>query len=142
MDDSRLVENLIYTYAELLDDGDLIGVSKLFENAQISAPAFASNQVGSEEILKMYQDSCRIYDETGTPCTKHLTTNVIVEIDDGNTASARSYFTVIQATKDFPLQPIIAGRYHDLFEKMQGKWRFKSRVMQIDLMGNCSFHLL
>ena len=53
MDECRQIENLIYTYAELIDNGDLIGVSKLFKNAEISAPAFSSNQVGSEEILKM-----------------------------------------------------------------------------------------
>ena len=143
MEEYREIENLIYTYAELIDDGDLIGVAKLFKNAEISAPAFSSNQVGSKEILKMYQSSCRIYDETNNPCTKHLTTNVIIETNKkGDSASARSYFTVIQAVKDFPLQPIISGRYHDSFKKKAASWRFKKRVMHVDLMGDCSFHLL
>ena len=143
MDECRQIENLIYTYAELIDNGDLIGVSKLFKNAEISAPAFSSNQVGSEEILKMYQSSCRIYDETKNPCTKHLTTNVIIEINEKrDSASARSYFTVIQAVKDFPLQPIISGRYHDSFKKSAKSWEFEKRIMHVDLMGDCSFHLL
>ena len=143
MDEYRQIENLIYTYAELIDNGDLVGVSKLFENAEIAAPAFSSSQVGSKEILKMYQNSCRIYEDTGNPHTKHITTNVIIEInEDLSTASARSYFTVIQALEDFPLQPIISGRYHDSFKKISDGWEFKKRIMYVDLMGDCSFHLL
>ena len=143
MEEYRQIENLIYSYAELLDEGDLVGVSKLFENAEISAPAFSSSQIGSKEILKMYQKSCRIYNDTGNPCTKHLSTNLIIEIDQNRaSASARSYFTVIQAVKDFPLQPIISGRYHDSFKKTDEIWEFTKRIMHVDLMGDCSFHLL
>ena len=55
---------------------------------------------------------------TGTPHTKHLVTNLVIDVDDvAGTASARSYFTVLQSLPDFPLQPIIAGRYRDDFER-------------------------
>ena len=33
MDDARLIENLIYEYAERIDDGDLAGVAELFRHA-------------------------------------------------------------------------------------------------------------
>ena len=140
MEDSRLIENLVYTYSELIDAGDLEAVADLFKDAEISAPAFQSKQVGREAVLEMYQDSCRIYEDTGTPCTKHLTTNVIIEIE-GYTATSRSYFTVMQATKDFPLQAIISGRYQDSFQKIENQWRFSNRIMHVDLMGDCSAHL-
>ena len=66
-----------------------------------------------------------------------------IEINEKrDSASARSYFTVIQAVKDFPLQPIISGRYHDSFKKSAKLWEFKKRIMHVDLMGDCSFHLL
>lgn len=143
MEDSRQIENLIYTYAERIDNGDLEGVAELFRDAEIVAPAHNSRQTGYDEVLAMYQFSCRLYPETGTPRTKHLTTNVIVEVDAGaEEGSARSYFTVIQATEALPLQPIISGRYRDSFRKVNGAWQFARREMIVDLLGDCSAHLL
>jgi ketosteroid isomerase-like protein len=141
MHDSRLIENLIYTYAERIDAGDLEGVAQLFTEAAITAPAQDSHIAGYEAVLAMYQQACRIYESTGTPQTKHLTTNVIVEVE-GDSAQARSYFTVIQATEALPLQPIISGRYRDSFVRSADGWRFSEREMHVDLMGDCSAHLL
>ncbi|MDX1698638.1 MAG: nuclear transport factor 2 family protein [Thiohalobacterales bacterium] len=143
MEDARLVENLIYLYAERIDNGDLAGVAELFQHGEIVSTAHNTRFSGVEEVLGLYQMSCRIYDETGTPLTKHLTTNVIVEVQDkGETASARSYYTVLQATEALPLQAIISGRYHDQFSKRDGRWCFSRREMFVDLLGDCSAHLL
>lgn len=143
MDDSRSIENLIYYYAERIDNGDLEGVAELFHDAEIISTAHNVRRSGFAEVLEMYQLSCRLYEATGTPLTKHLTTNVIVELDEnGRQATARSYYTVIQATESLPLQPIISGRYKDRFEKVKGLWRFSSREMIVDLIGDCSAHLL
>ena len=35
MDDARRIEHLIYTYAELIDAGDLAGVAELFADGRI-----------------------------------------------------------------------------------------------------------
>ncbi|MCB1689681.1 MAG: nuclear transport factor 2 family protein [Halioglobus sp.] len=143
MEASRCIENLIYCYAERIDNGDLEGVAELFRNGEIISPAHNVTRRGFDEVLKMYQLSCRLYDETGTPRTKHLTTNVIIELDEnGSEASARSYYTVIQATDALPLQPIISGRYRDRFHKVDNRWCFASREMIVDLIGDCSAHLL
>ncbi|CAA0091229.1 Uncharacterised protein [Halioglobus japonicus] len=143
MDDSRCIENLIYRYAERIDNGDLEGVAELFRDAEIISTAHNVRRSGYQEVLEMYQLSCRLYEATGTPLTKHLTTNVIIELDEnGSQASARSYYTVIQATDSLPLQPIISGRYRDSFHKVEGQWRFASREMLVDLIGDCSAHLL
>ena len=143
MDDGRQIENLIYCYAERIDAGDLRGVAELFRNAEIVSTAHNVKHTGMDEVLEMYTLSCRLYDKTGTPLTKHLTTNVIIELDqNGREANARSYYTVIQATDSLPLQPIISGRYQDRFRKVEEKWEFASREMIVDLVGDCSAHLL
>ncbi|MDZ7784386.1 MAG: nuclear transport factor 2 family protein [Halioglobus sp.] len=141
MDDSRYIENLIYTYAERIDAGDLEGVADLFRDGAIVAPAHDARMQGYEEVLALYQMSCRIHPDTGTPKTRHLTTNVIVEVD-GDSATARSTYTVIQATDTLPLQPIITGRYHDSFRKGDSGWYFDERAMFVDFSGDCSQHLL
>jgi 3-phenylpropionate/cinnamic acid dioxygenase small subunit len=143
MEDSRQIENLIYRYAELIDSGNLEGVAELFRDAEIVSSAYNSRRTGFEEVLQMYQQSCRLYASTGNPLTKHLTTNIIIEVEDsGVEATARAYYTVIQATDSLALQPIISGRYNDRFHKTDGKWGFSRREMFVDLIGDLSAHLL
>ncbi|NND67730.1 MAG: nuclear transport factor 2 family protein [Halioglobus sp.] len=141
MDDSRHIENLIYRYAELIDQGDLAGVAELFRHGAIVSPAHNSRRAGYAEVLQMYELSCRLHEPSGTPLTRHVTTNVIVEVD-GEQASARSYYSVLQATDNLALQPIIAGHYHDTFHRIEGEWCFETREMYVDLVGDCSQHLL
>ena len=68
---------------------------------------------------------------------------MIIELaEDEQHASAHSYYTVIQATKSLPLQPIISGRYADRFRKTDDGWEFSEREMFVDLLGDLSAHLL
>ncbi|WP_420638428.1 nuclear transport factor 2 family protein [Candidatus Poriferisocius sp.] len=144
-DSTRLIENLLYTYAERIDAGDLEGVADLFAHGRIvttpEAPVTEA-AVGREAVLGIYQNSTRLY-PCGTPRTKHVTTNAIIEVDDeAGTAAARSYYTVFQQLDDFPLQPIITGRYHDTFHRPDGTWWFDQRIMLVDHLGDLSRHLL
>ena len=145
-DDSRSIENLLYTYAERIDAGDLEGVADLFAHGQITAQAdttTAQRFEGRDEVLGMYQAATRLYEDNGTPHTKHVTTNAIIDVDErAGTAVARSYYTVFQQTDALPLQPIIAGRYHDTFKRIDGGWWFDTRTMFVDLVGDLSHHLL
>jgi hypothetical protein len=49
---------------------------------------------------------------------------------------------VFQQTDELPLQAIIAGRYHDTFRRVEGRWWFDTREMFVDLTGDLSHHLL
>jgi SnoaL-like domain len=82
-----------------------------------------------------------ILDEDGSPCPKHVLTNVTIELEDRRRASARSHFTVLQARPDLPLQPIIAGRYDDRFERVDGTWSFSALMISPDLLGDLSRHM-
>ncbi len=138
----REIENLIYRYAALIDGGDLAAVAALFRDACIVAPD-GGETAGEAAVLALYQASTRIYPDTGTPCTQHVTTNVAIELDAGGQAAvARSRFTVFQALPDFPLQAIIAGRYLDRFACHEGRWEFRRREMYPELLGDLSRHLL
>jgi 3-phenylpropionate/cinnamic acid dioxygenase small subunit len=144
-DHAREIENLLYTYAERIDAGDLEGVADLFTHGRIAASAQATAEQtfeGRDRVLALYRGSTRIYAD-GIPHTKHVTTNSIIEVDEGaNAASARSYYTVFQQLDDLPLQPIISGRYHDTFQRIEGRWCFDTRIMFVDLVGDLSRHLL
>jgi hypothetical protein len=136
------IENLIYSYAERIDAGDLAGMAEL-AHGEVRNEGGGAARVGSAEVLEMYSAVTRIYEDTGTPRTKHVTTNLIIEIDEGKSqASCRSYYTVFQQTPELPLQPIIAGRYRDRFQIIDGSWCFASREIICDLFGDLSHHLL
>jgi 3-phenylpropionate/cinnamic acid dioxygenase small subunit len=136
----RQIEALVYRYAELLDAGDLDGVAALFEHATWGSGTRTGRMQGTEQVRRMY-DGVILYEDR-TPRTKHVITNLVIEHEDGATqASARSYFTVLQLVEGSGLQPVIAGRYHDRFEQVDGKWRFAERIIHPDLHGDLSKHM-
>lgn len=144
IDSAREIENLIYLYAERIDAGDLDGVAELFRHGRIRHGSAAQGPCfeGRDAVRRLYGAATRLY-ENGTPLTRHVTTNVIVEVDDAaGTAATRSAYTVFQRTERLALQPIISGRYHDTFQRIDGRWWFDTRVMLVDLVGDLSQHLL
>jgi len=141
-DSRQRIEDLLYAYAERLDAGDFAGVGALFADGQIRVAEDGPSICGAEAVRQLYAATVRLYGD-GTPRTKHVTTNVTVQVDEaGGTATARSYFTVLQQLEDLPLQVIVAGRYHDTFARVDGVWRFKVRRMYVDLRGDLGRHLL
>jgi 3-phenylpropionate/cinnamic acid dioxygenase small subunit len=137
------ITNLLYTYADLIDTGNLDGAARLFEDAEIiRRPGGDIRVMNADELLAMWRDVIIIH-EDGTPRTKHVITNPIIEVDeDAGTATCRSYYTVFQQTANISLQPVVAGRYLDRFARRDGKWIFASRDYSLrDLDGNMTDHI-
>ena len=134
---------LVYAYAERIDGGDYAGVADLLADAEITAEGTDRRWRGRDEVLRLYESGTRRHAD-GTPRTKHVTTNLVVELDEAaGTATARSYYTVLQAVPgELTLQPIVAGRYRDRFARTDGRWRFAGRHMVVDLVGDLGHHLL
>ena len=145
MDDARHIENLLYDYAERIDAGDYAGIGELFAHGRIwgmEDPPLEAVFEGADAVRGLYEWSTRRY-EDGTPKTHHIITNARIEVaDDGQTASSRAYYCVVQSTEALPLQPIITGRYHDTFHRVDGAWCFDTRLMIVDQTGDLSHHLL
>ena len=118
------------------------GVAALFSHARYKGGGPDDPGVkGSAAVLQILDSMVRRYDD-GTPRTKHVTTNLVIDTDESEgTATSRSYYTVFQQLEGFPLQPIISGRYHDTFARTDGEWRLTERVIFCDLVGDLSQHL-
>jgi hypothetical protein len=143
VDDAEHIRALIHAYAERLDGGDLDGVAELFARSTWRSQGRPEVFRGVEEVRRMY-DGVILYD--GRPNTKHVITNVTVVADGADAATARSYFTVLQATPELALQPIVAGSYHDEFARTGpveagGEWYFTDRLIVVDLVGDLSRHM-
>ncbi len=138
------ITKLIYTYAERIDEGDFAGVGDLFAHATLTFEGFGDAVSGRDAIEALYTRSTRRY-EDGTPRTKHVMTNVMVDVDDDDetTARSRSYFTVLQAVPGaLALQPVIAGRYRHTYERVDAQWRVATMHIIIDLIGDLGHHML
>jgi 3-phenylpropionate/cinnamic acid dioxygenase small subunit len=132
--------NLLYRYAEAIDEGRLEDAAALFRHARIETGA--AGPLDADGLLALWRKILVIH-PCGTPRTRHLVTNPILDIDEAaGTARVRSCFTVLQATDDLPLQVIASGRYHDRFARIDGEWCFVERdYRQLDFTGDLSRHL-
>lgn len=137
------ISSLMFRYAECVDQADFDGLSELFAYGTIRSTSAAEREEGmrGSAVGRFYAATNRVHDD-GTLRTRHLATNVRIEIDEqANSATARSYFVVLQATPKLPFQPIVGGRYEDRFERVDGRWRFTDRLVLVDQIGDMSEHL-
>ncbi len=138
--DRLAITELLYRYAELIDAGDFDGVGQLLGRATFAGTR--SSQVsGAAAIASLFATTTRRYPDTGTPRTRHLVLNPIVEVD-GQTATARSTFCVVQATETVSLRPIVVGRYLDRFSCDDAGWYFSERRVDVEMVGDVSAHLM
>lgn len=140
MSDHEAIRSLVHAYAERIDSGDIAGVADLFEHAALVA-GDGSRFEGRDVLEDLWRRSVRIYDD-GLPHVCHLISNLDVHVgDDGETATARSYVTVMQATDGLALQPVAVSLHRDRFEKVDGAWRFTERADRQVLVGDLSHHV-
>lgn len=153
-EDRSAILDLLYRYAELIDAGEFEAVGALLGRAQFGG-ARTAKVSGAEAIAGIFAMTTRRFAD-GTPRTRHLVLNPIVEID-GDLATARSTFCVVQATGNLPLQPIVVGRYYDRFARDRFArdgfardpsarddvgWYFTERISDVEMLGDTSEHLL
>lgn len=143
MDPSDSIRNLLGTYCELMDAADWPGVGALFAHARLADEHGNAFAQGAGEVERFYASSTILHD--GSPRTKHLVLNTIVEIEASAQparASARSSYLVLQGFDPGELHPMITGRYEDEFATdPDGHWHFAERRFLVDLAGDLSRHL-
>jgi ketosteroid isomerase-like protein len=78
---SEAITKLIYTYAERIDAGDFAGVAEVFAHATLTFEGFGDAVSGVRQFRPSTRRTTRRY-EDGTPRTKHVMTNVMVDVAD------------------------------------------------------------
>lgn len=133
MSAQKKITDLMNLYCTAIDSGDLKTFGRLFANAtwvaegRVPGPESMSNMI-------LYED--------GTPRTKHVITNLTLDIDEAaGSASGHCYVTVYQQTTEFPLQAIFVGEYYDTFSLSAQGWGFTRREIRHSLIGNMRAHL-
>ena len=123
-----------------MDLADFDGVGALFADGALADEHGREIARGSEAVAAFFGSGTRLHD--GSPRTKHLVLNTILEVDPAaGAATARSSYLVLQATDGSDLRPIITGRYRDTFSRRDGRWAFTERRFLVDLVGDLTAHL-
>jgi 3-phenylpropionate/cinnamic acid dioxygenase small subunit len=129
------ITKMIHRYCELFDSADFDAFAKQFEHGSMNG-----REIGSASLRQWIDDHIVLYE--GSPRTKHLTTNVVVDVDeDAGMATARCYVTLVQAIPGQPLAIIGSADYHDRFERVDGAWRWAERTIHNQLIGDSSGHV-
>jgi hypothetical protein len=144
------IRRIIHEYPRLSDGGDIDGVGRLQAGVKMGAamgqlaseiPDDQLHSSPAEVAAKAYRDNVTFYPD-GLSHAKHLITNVDIRFANGGAAAqAQSFFVVLQAEEQFPLQIIITGRYVDDFALEGDEWRLKVRREFLDQIGDLSRHL-
>jgi 3-phenylpropionate/cinnamic acid dioxygenase small subunit len=132
---------LMFGYAERMDAADFDAIAELFAQGRITNEGVEGAVVGAAAVRRLYDRTNRVHDD-GTTRTRHVNTNVVVDVDESaGRASARSVFVVFQQTPALPLQPIVTGRYRDTFARTGDTWHFDCRHIIVDHVGDVREHL-
>jgi hypothetical protein len=109
-----------------------VAVADLFvEDGEWSAPAVTCR--GRAELVAFF----RLRDEMTERVTRHVVTNISVEVRSAHQASARSVAIEYRGTRGTDslvadTLPAIIGDYEDEFVRVDGSWKFRRRRVVID----------
>lgn len=133
MDNRSEILGRMNAYCRAIDSGDLAALFELLRGAKWLVEGKPPSPESANNVI-LYED--------GTPRTKHVNTNVQIDVAANATqATAHSYITVYQQVDPRPPEIIFVGEYFDVFEKRDGAWSFRVRDLRNGLYGDLSRHL-
>ena len=138
----REIEQQIYRMGYHLEAGDFEAVGELLQHATFGADRIGRKVFrGREEIRDQYRRTNIVYPEGGRR-TKEIYTNVLVDIDlDAGTARSTTSFTVAQQVPGERFELLVAGRYEDEWERVDGAWRWTDRYIVAQYHNELGKHM-
>lgn len=121
--DDLAIRKVVAQYNRAFDYGEPEAWAALFTADGSFAMGSKVLASGSENLLAFAKKMIP------TMQVKHCTTDPIIEVK-GNTATHDAYLILV-STGD-KVSVINSGRYLDELEKVDGQWKFKSRVVRVD----------
>ena len=134
-----------------MDQGRFEVLDELFADATVRIAMGAGSPgpgIDGRTVSATFGDGIILYAD-GTPQTRHLVTNTIIEVDEeAGRATARSCNTTLQQVPGRGIEIIPTARYEDSFVCAEGTWRFSDRVIRHssldgvhrDFIGDMSRH--
>jgi hypothetical protein len=132
----RACERLVYVYSRALDLGDMSAAADCFaENGSMSRPMMPDAVIQGRETIR-----ASLLTRPKTLLTKHLATNVMIDVESRDSASGLSYLTMISTTPPADGKPpyvsqgpLWFGEFRDRFVRENGEWKFLERRGSIQM---------
>lgn len=125
----RACERLVYGYSRVLDIGDLSAAADFFaENGSMSRPMTPDQIIQGREAIR-----ASLLTRPKGLLTKHLATNILIDVESRDAARGISYLTMIATTPGdakppfTSAGPIFFGEFKDRFVRENGVWKFLER---------------
>ena len=132
----RACERIVYEYSRTLDLGDTAGAADFFaHNGTLARPMTPDQRIQGRENIR-----ASLLTRPKSLLTKHLATNVMIEVDSRDAAHGISYLTMIATTPGSDAKPpfgspgpIYFGEFRDRFVRENGRWKFLERLGSIQM---------
>jgi hypothetical protein len=132
----RCCERLVYEYSRALDLGDLSAAADFFaENGSMARPMAPDQVVQGRESIR-----AALLTRPKTLLTKHLASNVMIDVETRDTARGISYLTMISTTPPPDAKPphvsqgpVWFGEFKDRYVRENGVWKFLERRGSIQM---------
>ncbi len=132
----RACERLVYTYSRALDRGDMNAAADCFAiDGTFARPMTPDSVIVGREAIR-----AALMTRPATLLTKHVASNVMIDVDTHDSAHGLSYLTMIATTPPGGAQPphatsgpLYFGEFLDRFVIDEGAWRFLERRGSIQL---------
>lgn len=132
----RACERIVYEYSRALDLGDLSAAADFFaENGSMARPMAPEQVIQGREAVR-----ASLLTRPKTLLTKHLATNVMIEVESRDSARGISYLTMIATTPPADGKPpfvssgpVYFGEFRDRFVRENGAWKFLERRGSIQM---------
>jgi SnoaL-like domain len=136
----RACERIVYAYSRALDLGDMNAAADLFAvNGSMARPMAPEQVIHGREAIR-----ASLMSRPRTLLTRHLATNVIIDVDGRDTARGISCLTMIATTPAADAKPpfvtpghLYFGEFQDRYVREQGLWKILERrgSIQMKLQG-------
>jgi hypothetical protein len=132
----RACERLILAYSRALDLGDMNAAADCFaRDGSFARPMTPDVVIAGREAIR-----ASLLTRPKTLLTKHLASNVMIEVESRDRASGLSYLTMISTTPPEGAKPPFVsagplwfGEMRDRFVREDGAWKFLERRGSIQM---------
>jgi ketosteroid isomerase-like protein len=125
------IEQLLYRYCFVLDNGNPEDVAALFSETAVLMPLYSGEEPakGRAAILQWYQ-TYQNNTRAATDHLRHIVTNPVIDVE-GDRAKAKCYLTANSISKSTGRVHGSAGVYEDKLVREGGRWLFAERQIHV-----------
>ena len=132
----RACERLVYLYSRALDLGEMHAAADCFaEHGSLARPMKPDEIIQGRESIR-----ASLLSRPKTLLTRHLATNIVIDVETRDSARGLSYLTLIATTPPtgaaapFGAEgPLYVGEFRDRFVRESGAWKFLERRGSVHL---------